>query len=320
MRRQNVRLMDSQRVKALAKRKKMKNPVKAMVACVSDLKAQHNILPSHPVDVWAMAANLEIPVTEEKLPSPGFLIQHYNGSFEIKIDSRMPIERRNFTIAHELGHFLFYTHIPEHIYNKSIDVEDPAEEYLCDIAAAEMLMPFELIKTVMKNKKFSPSFVFEQSRKLEVSRWALISRIRQVFNSSISSGDGKNRFIFVLWKKFEDVFYPEWCTPETAFPNPVYEHIPSSISRAYTDNQQSRQTQLFMLEDSTTTYNTISWKYGRKDRVLTLLWNGEAINLEEYIEDISNSSPQISKTSEAREKYLPIIKNILCPKPSITRS
>jgi hypothetical protein len=68
-----------------------------------------------------------------------------NGSYAIEINGSRPAGRRRFTLAHEIAHIFFMSGLKEASYRTDHSVgassDNDEEERLCDIAAAEMLMP-----------------------------------------------------------------------------------------------------------------------------------------------------------------------------------
>jgi Zn-dependent peptidase ImmA (M78 family) len=72
-----------------------------------------------------------------------------NGTYVIEISTRMDKSRRAFTLGHELGHALFLPFEPKERMSRQDTTtgtfaRDNEEEYLCDVAAAELLMPKDM--------------------------------------------------------------------------------------------------------------------------------------------------------------------------------
>lgn len=68
----------------------------------------------------------------------------YNEGFIIHVNGDASAARRKFTIAHEICHTFFYEVVPELKFVEH--AIDPAEERLCDLGAAELLMPEVSVK------------------------------------------------------------------------------------------------------------------------------------------------------------------------------
>lgn len=78
----------------------------------------------------------------------GALIPTRDGRFDVVVRRDRPTTRRRFSAAHEVGHLLFYQHAPR---SKTLQKQEgrrapDEEERLCNIAAAELLMPTALVE------------------------------------------------------------------------------------------------------------------------------------------------------------------------------
>lgn len=125
-----------------------------------------------PVDVYAIAYRLGIPITEAKLGSVSALLVMPGGRApRIVVNSSHPITRRRFSIAHEIGHaVLGHQFTPgEHIHvdhgtfvmqrgKAAATGLDPIEREANAFAAA-LLMPPELVRKELD--KTDGSFVTE---------------------------------------------------------------------------------------------------------------------------------------------------------------
>lgn len=85
-------------------------------------------------------------IRQVKLAIDGRVFPSDDGRFVIEVNAQSDPGRQNFTLAHEIGHTFFLLHEPKERNrrtDKSIEVYDVGnlEERLCDIAAAELLMP-----------------------------------------------------------------------------------------------------------------------------------------------------------------------------------
>lgn len=80
------------------------------------------------------------------------------GAFVIELRKDRPQGRMNFTCAHELGHTFFYESVPSVKYRTAASAQphhDPDEERLCNVAAAELLMPCEVFAKISRD--YQPS-------------------------------------------------------------------------------------------------------------------------------------------------------------------
>ncbi|MGH7355087.1 MAG: ImmA/IrrE family metallo-endopeptidase [Candidatus Rokuibacteriota bacterium] len=101
----------------------------------------------------------------------------------IELDSKEPIARRNFSCCHEIAH----TFVLDDSSQKYRDLVSAApcaryarEEYLCDRAAAEMLMPEKLFFPAAAGLDPSISSVLQLARQFQSSVRATVVRIGQL--------------------------------------------------------------------------------------------------------------------------------------------
>lgn len=105
-----------------------------------------------PVNVRALAQECNIRIVEDFIQGSGFLLKKAEG-YIIYINSFEETERQNFTIAHELAHFFLHGRNLGHgevLLRGSRDDYEFSEEREANSLAAEILMPYELIKTEAK--------------------------------------------------------------------------------------------------------------------------------------------------------------------------
>lgn len=133
-----------------------------------------------PIDPFTIARNLGINVEIVPLDpdTAGFILKE---SFEDKptiyLNVRDGFQRRRFTLAHELGHFVKHRGAEEIAYVDNRDElasrgTDPNERW-CNAFAAELLMPEAIVK---KDWALGKS-VEEMRRKFDVSMAAMTVRL-----------------------------------------------------------------------------------------------------------------------------------------------
>jgi hypothetical protein len=100
----------------------------------------------------------------------------YENGFRLVLKRDCPSTRTRFTIAHELCHTFFYEMVPE---VKFRDHEtDPSEERLCNIGAAELLMPSRRLKRQAKGLDKSLDSLEILAAGFNVSLEAMLLRLR----------------------------------------------------------------------------------------------------------------------------------------------
>lgn len=120
------------------------DPIEAMRARVTALLAKCE-QSGPPTDLNLLASFQGILRTETgPMKEAGRLIPTPNG-LVIQTNEEDPLPRRNFTIAHEIGHTLMPTYAMHPVFRSETNVgshrRNDEEEYLCDIAASAILYP-----------------------------------------------------------------------------------------------------------------------------------------------------------------------------------
>ena len=116
-------------------------------------KIIHKYISHAPVDVHAIATDIGINIIEDFIQGSGFLIKEA-GRYLIYINMTESHERKRFTIAHELSHFFLHASKLEEgqgvpMLNRNGYVHN--EEREANHLAADILMPYELLKSRVKD-------------------------------------------------------------------------------------------------------------------------------------------------------------------------
>lgn len=144
-----------------------------------------------PVDVEAMAVFLGFNVSRKALEDgeAGNTFQR-RGQKYICVNERDNALRQRFTILHEIAHHVL--ELPSRHGEKlpSDELERFTgrypEEVLCDIFAAECLVPWELIKPLAQEKDFTLEHLAELTEKFQASRSCIASKFAQASNSPLA--------------------------------------------------------------------------------------------------------------------------------------
>lgn len=131
--------------------------------------------------------------------------------FLIEIRKDRSRQRKNFTCAHELAHTFFYEAIPQikrsHIRASQAQI-DREEELLCNIAAAELLMPQRVFSRIVRDYVPSPGAIVEIAQLFDVSLVATAFRIVSLRLWDCS---------FVLWSHNNNKqIEPRWLAGRTS--------------------------------------------------------------------------------------------------------
>lgn len=124
--------------------------------------------------------------------------------FVIELRKDRPHERKNFTCAHEIAHTFFYEAVPTVKYraiSSPATHHDPEEEMLCNIAAAEMLMPQPVFSKIAADYHESPQALVGLARLFETSVTATVIRLHR-----LRAWGGT----YILWRKTGDGIVANW--------------------------------------------------------------------------------------------------------------
>ncbi len=124
------------------------------------------------------AEKLGISVEEkDNMVLDGLLTCDARGHFEVSLKKDVHAFRKNFTLAHEIAHTFFYGLLASPNSFRGNLGSDPEEERLCDIAAAELLMPFSTFKAdLFKDDSVTPHTLFSLMNLYKVSLEAVSIR------------------------------------------------------------------------------------------------------------------------------------------------
>ncbi|MEL7483988.1 MAG: ImmA/IrrE family metallo-endopeptidase [Planctomycetota bacterium] len=133
----------SEEARELARSAAVDRPIEAIRVLVQkelDAIGPHSL----PLPLGPLLANLGVrKVRRKEMTIEGGLKRTTTGKFDILVRADRSPRRQRFTIAHELGHLLFYKYAPA-AKRRQADTGEPApleEERLCNLAAEEILMP-----------------------------------------------------------------------------------------------------------------------------------------------------------------------------------
>ena len=143
------------------------------------LKAMETGWEGPPFDIFQLADMLGFEIMPYDLIRDARLIPIARGRFRIEYNPNQPKARIRFSVAHEIAHTLF-PDCREHIRNRDIKhdtfTDDWQLEMLCNIGAAELLMP---VGSFVKNIKddLSIDAILDLRKQYQVSTEAVLLRL-----------------------------------------------------------------------------------------------------------------------------------------------
>ena len=143
-----------------------------------------------PVDVLRVAADKQVRVSNDLIGNSceeGLLIPQ-KGGYLVRLKKNSTESRRRFSLAHELGHTLFYRDSgngPRHQIGVLNTRERAAEERICNLFASALLMPSQQLREHLSNLPTDrPSQLLDRlestARHFRVSLPALFQRLRSM--------------------------------------------------------------------------------------------------------------------------------------------
>ncbi|MCD7042534.1 ImmA/IrrE family metallo-endopeptidase [Pseudomonas sp. MAFF 311095] len=146
---------------------------------------------SAPVDVEALAQSLGFKVSRKDLEDgeAGSTFKRGEKKF-IWVNERDSLLRQRFTILHEIAHHVL--ELPSK-HGEKVPADElerftgrHEEEVLCDIFAAECLVPWGLIQPLAEEKDFSLEHLADLAEQFQASRSCIASRFAQASNGHVA--------------------------------------------------------------------------------------------------------------------------------------
>jgi hypothetical protein len=154
----------------------------AVVRVVTDLRRG---VRSPPTNLDEIARKLRVDDCKaESLPVAGEL-RRVGDRLTIRYATGLPVGRRRFTIAHELGHAFFERTGP------NCPRRGEELERICDLFAVELLMPVAQIQDVLA--ACTPNALFEAASHFDVSITAAMFRLAELTRMDAALDDGQRR-------------------------------------------------------------------------------------------------------------------------------
>jgi Zn-dependent peptidase ImmA (M78 family) len=131
------------------------------------------------VDPWALAAALEVPVFDYDIPEDGRVVWGEGGPV-VLLTLNAGLERRRFTLAHELGHVVLRTERLSSPTLLAVQQAFRSEEVLCDALAGSLLMSRSWVHSGFARAPQDLRTIGKLARAASVSLSAALVRLREV--------------------------------------------------------------------------------------------------------------------------------------------
>jgi hypothetical protein len=143
-----------------------------------------------PIDVAALAAKRNIrEIREVRMEMDGKILRVAGGGYRVEVNAAHTSPRKRFTCAHEIGHTFFFDLGDKSTERTRALVEDRdlknfsvdnQEEALCNLAAAEILMPRSEFAKAASTLGPSAEMILALSRSYCTSLWSTARRLVQL--------------------------------------------------------------------------------------------------------------------------------------------
>lgn len=156
------------------------DPLTAIVQCARNLLEEAQIT-APPVNLDLLGSFQRIHTVEEvEMQEAGRLIPDMRG-LRVQVNIRHGRGKQRFTIAHEIGHTLIpaYRRAPHAVQDMvtGLFAGGQEEEYLCDVAASELLLPDHLFRSQATALGYNLDTVAMLARQFLASREATAQRL-----------------------------------------------------------------------------------------------------------------------------------------------
>ena len=200
--------------------------IRAVESTFPDLKT---VLP--PIDLYRFALKRRARVFLAKIECDGIISRTVTGEYVIKLNKRNSEQRNRFTLAHEIGHTLFFD--LEETVESRFRIDDSGvesicpdweEEYICNVAAAEILMPLNHFSGTLQRLPPTVATILKLSAEYNTSLHATARRVVQL---------SQYRLLICLWeyKPAMDLYETLWIA------KPYHERRDAQQNILVTENQ-----------------------------------------------------------------------------------
>jgi hypothetical protein len=198
------------------------------------------------------------------IEADGFLLG-WPGEKNCRIVVRLGCEagRRNFTIAHEIGHYVLREQLNGAVPRTLFEQGSRDEETLCNSFAAELLMPATLVFAGLRESGMaglSAPALLRLAAEYEVSVTALLARVAGAMNGS---------FLGLIWSGTTGRCDVSWATNGRFARAVLCDTGESSVERALCSGKEERAEDQFLVQGTRTRWMCSSYRLGAK-KVLTI--------------------------------------------------
>lgn len=236
----------------------------AILSIAEGLRRRH-FQDGPPFDPRAFASSLGVPIERDRVTGSGALDGWSTGKPRIVLPPARPDtigrRRENFTIAHELGHFLVRTQLEGCVPSRVLDGGHPEEEYLCNVFAAELLVPRRYFLNIIRTHGLTPAAILWLSEMCDVTTRVITRRIADVCGE---------QFIGIRWQRRGTIPECSWAEPRVAGTFEVPRTGRSTVERALQTSDEQEGLDTFLCGPRRVRWRCLSLRVGSSASVLTV--------------------------------------------------
>jgi len=180
-----------------------------------------------PFDPYRFASMIGVQVLDRDISVDGLLEQTSDKRLVVYLKRSASHHRKRFTLSHELAHAFFYDILAPSRHFRGKSSYDIEEERLCDMAAAQLLMPFSTfsqdLRSTQNGSGVTPSILLQLMSRYEVSLQAVAIRTAWLTRNTICA----------LWERDGNAINMKWVTPQSLRPFVLCQTGKSSVEIAF---------------------------------------------------------------------------------------
>jgi hypothetical protein len=170
--------------------------------------------------------------------------------------------RLNFTLAHELGHYVIRSTLAGFFPASRFKDHDAEEEFLCNLFAEELLMPTGVIAQDLRNSGLDPDSLILLTHKYRVSLRCLLCRITRF---------GRGNVVSAIWTNANGGFNASWASPTPYKRMILCDTGKTTVERAFLSKEPQSGRDDLMLDGKRMKWLSVSKLLGGSTEVLTVM-------------------------------------------------
>lgn len=232
------------------------------------LYAHKTKLTGPPFSPFDYANILDVSVEYADIEAEGVFIDNPKNGSRIILrkqegdENKFRLRRLNFTLAHEIGHFVIRKALKDLVPASTLSTEDAEEELLCNIFAAELLMPSVVIREDLENFGLDPENLIALCDRYAVSLQSLLYCVTRLVQGEIAA---------VIWEKDDNQYSVSWAS-RAKFRNLILcDTGDTSVERAFITGKQETAADTLLLNSQRMRWMSVSLKLIGSFKALTIM-------------------------------------------------